>query len=770
MRENQRYCGGVGSFVSCTLLVLLGVAPVDAATGDAPSTLPGVTTSDTGSQLEEVVVTATRREESIQRVPISINALTQNDLTEGGIKTIADIAAVTPGLQFDSPASPSTYNMITIRGLNSNVGGSVVGIYLDDTPIQVRLSPLGNVGNPYPVTFDLNRVEVARGPQGTLFGAGAEAGTVRFISNEPSLTEFSGISHAELSTTEGGTPSYELGVAAGGPIVQDKIGFRVSAWTRQDGGYVDRLDPISGNIVQRDSNEGYKSAFRGALTFLVADHVRITPSIYYQEARTSDNGRFLTALSDPSQGDFINPQEPEATQDRLWVPNLKVDAGLSFADLTSTSSYIRRRITEHLDGTILTCAIAGGCGNPLGIIYPGTAADRSVFLTGQGLVGVTEELRLTSNQSDKLVSWVTGIFYDHRNQEDYATIGPMPGTSINLQDGIQDVIDEQIAAYAQADFHFTKQLTVTLGERIAKVKSTTVVNSQTTIFAAAAVSNTTLRETPNTPKIALSYQANDNNLFYISAAKGFRMGGGNDVPLGTCPNFVGPATFDSDYVWSYEIGAKNTLFDNRLQVNSSVFHVNWSKIQQIVNLPCGALYTTNTGNAVSNGFDLSVQALVTDRARVGVNVGYDNAYFTENVKDSYGNPLVYAGDKLGLLPQVNAPWNVNLLMSYEIPILQDSKIVLWGEYQYNSRNPGPFITQIPNSTNYAPVVNADPATNRVNARIGYKRGTLDVSLFVDNALNSHPVLGEQAFPPTVPLITASTFRPRTVGLSATLGF
>jgi outer membrane receptor protein involved in Fe transport len=221
------------------------------AQGDAPrsadengTSTSAATTGKSSDTLEQVVVTATRRSESVEKVPISIKALSQRDLAEGAIKSIAELSSVTPGLQFGTPYGwAASITTISIRGINTNVGASPVGIYLDDMPLQVQQSPASNVGNPYPVVFDLNRVEVARGPQGTLFGAGSEAGTVRFITNEPSLTEFSGFSHVELATTQGGAPSYEIGAAGGGPIIQDRAGFRLGAFTRRGGATEGRSVP-----------------------------------------------------------------------------------------------------------------------------------------------------------------------------------------------------------------------------------------------------------------------------------------------------------------------------------------------------------------------------------------------------------------------------------------------------------------------------------------------------------------------------------------------
>src|SRR5271163_2778127 len=244
-------------FARCSLLgsivLACAFAPAPGNAIAAGSTTAADTTSN--YELEDIIVTATRREATVQNVPISIAAFGKDELNQGFIKSIDDIAALTPGLQFAVPNGfSSAFTTISIRGLNTNTGPPTVGLYLDDTVISSRLSGTANQGNVYPIVFDLDRVEVERGPQGTLFGAGAEAGTVRFITNQPSLTDYSGLVRAELAETEGGRMSYETGVAYGAPIIQDELGFRVSAWTRSDGGWVNRIDPITGVDVSPQAN------------------------------------------------------------------------------------------------------------------------------------------------------------------------------------------------------------------------------------------------------------------------------------------------------------------------------------------------------------------------------------------------------------------------------------------------------------------------------------------------------------------------------------
>ena len=228
--------------------VLLGVALALCACGavlaqNAPASDEGASAEISGA-LKEIVVTATRHEESLSKVPVSVSAYTQETMDQKGMKDFTDIVRFTPGVSIDQTGT----NAISIRGISSSGGAGTTGIYIDDTPIQMR--SLGfNPDDTLPKTFDLDRVEVLRGPQGTLFGAGSEGGTVRYILTQPSVTKDSTYARSEVSFTQYGEPSYEAGVAHGGPIIDGTLGFRASAWFRRDGGWIDRVDPTSGAVV-----------------------------------------------------------------------------------------------------------------------------------------------------------------------------------------------------------------------------------------------------------------------------------------------------------------------------------------------------------------------------------------------------------------------------------------------------------------------------------------------------------------------------------------
>src|ERR1700739_2933900 len=199
--------------------------------------------------LQEIVVTASRREESLSKVPISVTALTQETMDQKGIKDFLDVARFTPGVSIDNSAT----NAISIRGISSSGGAGTTGIYIDDTPIQMR-SVGFNPDDTLPKTFDLERVEILRGPQGTLFGAGAEGGAVRYILTQPSVTTASSYLRSEVSYTQYGAPNYELGVAHGQPIVDGTFGVRASVWYRWDGGWGHRVDPTTRETVEKNIN------------------------------------------------------------------------------------------------------------------------------------------------------------------------------------------------------------------------------------------------------------------------------------------------------------------------------------------------------------------------------------------------------------------------------------------------------------------------------------------------------------------------------------
>jgi outer membrane receptor protein involved in Fe transport len=243
----------------------------------------------TGGVLDEVVVTATRQSDTVNRVALSITAVTQKSLEQQTVRTVQDLSRTTPAVTFRRSGNDNVPN-IAIRGITGQLGASTTGVYLDDTPLQKRgtIGVVTGGGSPFPILFDLERVEILKGPQGTLFGASSEGGTIRFITPAPSLTSYSGLLRTEVSTTKGGDISYEAGGAIGGPIIKDKLGFRLSVYERKFGGWIDHVSYYDGHTFDENSNGGEQRAVRFALTWQPTEQLKITPSYYYSLDHSDD--------------------------------------------------------------------------------------------------------------------------------------------------------------------------------------------------------------------------------------------------------------------------------------------------------------------------------------------------------------------------------------------------------------------------------------------------------------------------------------------------
>src|ERR1700733_6573714 len=488
-----------------TLIVCAGFGTASVAVADTTETAAAPACG-----LEEITVTATRREESISRVPISITAITQDAIDQKGIKDFSDVARFTPGVAFDAGQT----NQISIRGISSSGGSGTTGIYIDDTPIQVR--SLGfNSDDTLVKLFDLDRVEVLRGPQGTLFGAGSEGGTVRYITVQPSLTQSSVYAKAETSYTEGGAPSYESGVAAGIPIVDGVFGIRFSAWYREDGGWIDRVDPTTLQVVDKNANSDGTAVIRLAALWQPNDAIRGTPSILYQKSQRNDVTIYWPEYSDPSANRYVsaNPTaRPEP--DVFYLPSLNVQADLGPVTLISTTSYFHRNEVSGYDGTLYNLGYyqsqipafgnaAGLAAFPLldgsGVHLPAGLTDyRAPATVTNTQRNLTQEFRLQSTDPAARVGWTTGVFYSLDRQYSLEEIhDPMADAFFNyfFGDTIADFFetnpvfnpdgssflpmgdsyfnqltsyDRQIAGFGEINFKLTDSLKLTAGVRVSK--------------------------------------------------------------------------------------------------------------------------------------------------------------------------------------------------------------------------------------------------------------------------------------------------------------
>ena len=760
---------------------------------------------------DEIIVTATRRAEPLSKVAESVSVATAETMQAEGVKSFADLARFTPGVDF-SPDS----NAVSIRGIKSNAGSATTGIYIDDTPIQLRA--LGfNANTALPAVFDLDRVEVLRGPQGTLFGAGSEGGTVRYITPEPSLTEFSGSAHAELAGTQGGGISDEEGAVIGGPIVEDKLGMRLAVWNRRDSGYIDHLDGNTNQLVDSNSNGTETYTIHAAVAWKPIDNLTITPSYNFEQRDQNNYNQYWVGLSDNGSGSFYNgtPEKME-DHDRFHLSALKIDYDLGPASIISNTSYFLRNETVNgYSGTLYNLSFlqqmtssgidpqGSACLNtctaysPLltsnGFNLPGFGHYQSVATVTNSQRVLTQELRAQSNDAESWLTWTGGVFFTAETQHSLEQINDpqLPALTQYLfgedmltawgqtllpngDDYVNDTIghDMQVAGFGEITIKPIDAVKLSAGLRYAYThfdyhNTNTGAQDLLDNGGLPAYASGGKDERPLTPKFSASYQIDPDDMVYSTIAKGYRMGGASPpLPEAACGG-VFPTSYNSDTTWSYEAGTKDRFFDRKVQVSASAYYIQWSNIQQNIDVTkCGIQYTTNVGNAVSKGFDFQAAWQIAEGLKFESTLGYTNAQFTGDVADpaNPGSYLARKGDSLDI-----APWTVAMSLEYNWEVAGHDAFIR-ADWEMKSKRNKAIAAEDPGTEYYDAGLVPDPTTNFVSLRTGLTLDKAEINLFCDNLLNAHPQLALQHQDMYTALYTAETFRPRTIGVTGSYKF
>jgi outer membrane receptor protein involved in Fe transport len=764
--------------------------------------LADTATPDTGNRpLPEIIVTAQKRSEVETKVPISMMAIDQETLTKQGVTDISDIARLVPGLNFQA-SDDAGDTSISIRGISSDVGAATTGIYIDDSPVQARPDAVGT--HPYPKIFDLDRVEVLRGPQGTLFGSGSEGGTVRFITPEPSLTDYSGSVRTEFADTYGADPSFQTTAAVGGPIIDGKIGFRASASYRDDGGYIDRVSPVTGQQTASDTNKTGSEVARLAFRIAPTDQFFITPAVFYQDTRADDLSLYWEASGRFNESTKI----PQPTNDHFVLPSLTLEYDFDAFSVKTISSYLQRAVNSVYDSTAYQLSTL----LPYGVVLPTDPNYLSAAHYYSSQQNYSQELRFTSNDSPGSPwSWVGGLFYSHARSASNSSYddpkfgevsaylyyqciagGDTPSdcgapTTVGyfgepLIGGVASYVDHfvenetDMAAYGNASYEVIDNLKISAGIRVARSGFTYFDASDGPWGAAEYLAYSgSEKETPVTPRFNITYQIDPNEMIYATVAKGYRIGGANEpVPVNpavpdSCYGDLqklglkqAPQTFNSDSVWSYEAGVKGHIFDNTVLVEASIYWVDWTNIQESVYLPtCSYYYVGNLGQAASRGFDVQAEWSVSKELVLSGTAGLVDARYT---KDSLENGVLLAktGDTLG-----TPEWTATLAAEYTTQVLDDTEG--YGRIDYEFQG-GYYRYGSAEVYGYDPALKNGAATHYVNARAGIRREGWDIAIFGENLLNSDTSLFRFRDTPSTYAFRDTTFRPLTFGVSAEYKF
>ena len=760
---------------------------------------------------------------------MSIQAFSQEALDQQGVRAVDDLTRVSPGVTFlrNGMSSSGNYNDedsdISIRGIDSTAGAATTGIYVDDTPIQTRHLNFGTV-NPYPALFDLQDVEVLKGPQGTLYGAGSEGGTVRFITPPPSLDTYSGYARAEFGQIDNGGNSYSAGAAVGGPIIPGVLGFRVSASFQEDGGWVNRVNysappigtpptaadgyatvysgtPTVTGVTEKNANWRDTQTFRLALKYQPIEGLSIDPSILIQTLHINDTGAYWLNLSNPADNIYNNGNaQRDPSTDPWYLGSVKISWNQPWANISSNTSYFSRQQHSVSDYTQWFDTV---------FFYDqySNLINSSYFTDHQN--NFNEEIKLTSVDSSSPLQWTAGLFYTHTNEDSTEFVvspaacppGTCPLTSPGFAAGTVtylqprfSMLDKQAAIFGEVSWKFADVFKAQVGFRYSDLQYYGVVQEiEQGLFGTLNVNTPSSGSSrPFTPRFVFNFQPDTDHLLYASAAKGFRPGGINTTLPNNCFNNTGvsptaaAAPFSPDSLWQYEIGSKNTLFDHRLTVNGSIYYIKWKNIQQFIYLACGLGLDYNLGQVTGKGGDIEIQWRPLDSLTLGLIASYTDSSFDDNVVLGTSDRVVTSGDHLQA-----SPWNIDLSGEY-VWSAPAAKPYLRLDYQYATaqRSLIPY-TDPANNPNADSTLPGLPEIRVMNIRAGVRLNGFDVSLFANNAFNFHtPIFVSRDFdapnytfippPPAaqnpVPLPNLDTnyfgrgYAPRTVGVTGTYRF
>ena len=788
------------------LATLLGSTAICLAVDAYAQTAQVAGNSGPGS--EEIVVTAQKRASTVQATPISITAVGGEELQERGITNFTALAGDTPGVSMKTEGPGQTE--IEMRGMTSSGGNSAtVGFYLDDIPMTAPAGAQNGKVVIDPSLYDLNRVEVLRGPQGTLYGSGSMGGTVRLITNQPDLMDYHGTAESVLSGTQGGGLNHDNNFMLNIPLVQDKLALRVVGTEAFTSGWIDRIvaNPFPlvstdgstrGNVQAAPIEKQYPGSnaeqiygTRITLLWQPTDNLTITPSFFYQRAQQDGISAFDGNPGTETRYQPFDIAEPNA--DKINVYSLTAKYAFEDFDVTSVTSYWKRFSNQTEDGsedfdnplTGVTFAANNGLANP-GYYGP----------TGTGKVSGTEndpsaqwseEFRVAST-GDGRFSWVGGAYYSRfwatwnfdgttQNPGTYMDIGTFqPATTTQWFNASSPTAISQYALFGEGTYAITDRLKATVGLRgyTYDYKFASSISGWGSGLGAAApsITSTTQSETGVNPKFNLSYDFDKDFMVFANIARGSRPGGGNAVYPTTGPywsavfapyNFPGGkwlTSYKSDSVWSYEVGEKARFFDRRLTVNASAYYEDWSDIQ-LEALPGDWPENINGKSAKIFGGEIEARAVLGGGFQASVAAGLTHAQV-----DAGPHWQIQPIHKLSDV----APVTADASLTYEKPLNDTYTFTARLENSYvGQRYSLAFPVGFTLNGAYTPL----PAYDLTNIRFGIQSSDgWTASFFVNNLFNTQAQL-ENLLQETLPSAAYNrilTNQPLTGGLDVSYRF
>ena len=660
---------------------------------------PGAAKKSADVILDEIVVTASRRETTLLDTSSSLSVYSGKFIEERGLRSIDDLVGLTPSIVADQPNLYGDNNDFSIRGVKAlGLGNSTVGVYLDDVPLTVG----GGADEPTIRMFDMERVEILRGPQGTLWGAGAMGGAIRYISRKPDATSgFGGQLRLEAITTDDGDDGFAIDGAVNVPIVVDKAALRVSASYEDQGGYVDLPNALGGPF--EDGNSSERSTVRTVLRLTPNERLTLDLQAWIEE-RDFEGLAVLNTGSISTVVDDIESGILSVGDSSFHQYSLTASYSFDAFDLISLSSFIDNE-------------------SDFAFPQPLAAPPNPTALIPSSLDSFTQEVRLVSTGTGPF-SWILGAFYQDADRDGGLSLAALGLNATSTEKR------EQLSFYGELSYEFTQHLEATVGVRYF---SEDTDGTAITDFGGFVVSDVLDDDkfTETSPKLLISYKPSKNLNLYASASQGFRVGG-----LNLSLNPAVPPSFGPDSLLAYELGAKFKLLEGRVSGSAAAFYNDWSDVQVFETLP-GVGFTVNAGEAHTQGLEAELRFAATEDLAIGISGSLMESEFDETVPEAG----IVAGSRI---PDV-ADESASIFVDYSTEIVGDTSFFLHLDVVYQGDQVNANQTPKRDST----------TTWNARAGLGFERW--DLAIYGRN-------LGDDRTIDQFNDFYFGTFRPRTFGI------
>lgn len=703
-QDSARGCRRAGTF-----LIALGLAlPMPALAQDARD--------DEDVFIEEIIVTAQKREERLSDVPIAISAFTNTALIDIGANQLADFLQTAPGVGIVDNQS-GTQN-IQIRGINSTFGNAPIGYYLDELPFSL----IGNTQVPDVRTYDLQRIEILRGPQGTLYGDGSLGGTIRILTHDPDLDEFTGSAELEGASVTDGEENYAVRGMLNMPFSEGTSALRLVASVEDYGGWIDNTTTGVSDQNERDVNN-----YRGKFRWAPSDELDIVLSAWRmdQDATGDANSLDDRTVTDAAAADYQTEYDLYSATVRYGFSSVDLVSATSFMDFTG-------------DSTVL---VAG--------LFP------FIDLTSQDVF--SQEIRLASTGSETF-RWTGGLFFRSMERDTTAAL-PAFGFVQEL-----DIESDSWAVFGELTWTLLDQtLDVTLGLRYFEDDRnlTEVIDPillgiiQSIDPGYSGVIDETFDST--NPRLNIAWRPIDDWMFYGNIAKGFRTGQPQpaiSLGLAILSGIEIPTGIDPEELWSYEVGAKGTFYGGRASLEAALFYNDWDDLQVPVAVTPQVRALVNAGSAETKGVELGLTLVPLEDLQVRVGGAYTGAEFTESV----AGINILDGEYIPGVPATT----LFASATWRWPAFTNWQGFLHGGVQYADERKDAVNGATPSDS-----------TTTLDLRVGLEGEIWSAYLFADNLTDEDGTISPvpaSAFGPGGPPSPATRYRPRTIGLQVRAAF